>query len=223
MMVATWSTMASTAGALSSIDETAVPTKTENTTICRISLRAMASTIELGTRWVTNSLSVSFDASTAPPPPLAVALRGDEALETGFDVLVPAGADRLGWGVALEVDGKEMDRLRVSQRVVPAVPVQVLQGTVAQLDPALRIPVERPAGALPGAGGVTVGVRAKLADGLEGVADHLRDYPFGCLEQKASRAVGLRDAAAWQQLMAELPGFLEFAALAVVLLLDEPG
>ena len=66
MMAATWSTRAVTAGALSSMAETAVPTKIENTTICRISLLAMASTMDFGTRWVTNSFRVSFEASTVP-------------------------------------------------------------------------------------------------------------------------------------------------------------
>ena len=36
----------------------AVPKNTENTTICRISLRAMPSTIEVGTRWVMKSFIV---------------------------------------------------------------------------------------------------------------------------------------------------------------------
>jgi hypothetical protein len=38
---------------------TATPVKIENTTICRISLFAIASTIERGTMWITNSFSVS--------------------------------------------------------------------------------------------------------------------------------------------------------------------
>ena len=36
----------------------ATPAKIANTTICRISLVAMASMTDFGTRWVTNSLSV---------------------------------------------------------------------------------------------------------------------------------------------------------------------
>lgn len=150
----------------------------------------------------------------APPAPLSLALDGGEATDAGFDVTVPRGATTLDWNVALTVDGREMDRLSLKQRVVPAVPVRVFQGTVAQLDPRLTIPVEKPAGALPDRGGVEVSVRAKLGDGLTGVADALRTYPFGCLEQKASRAIGMRDDAEWKAVMEALPAHLDEEGLA---------
>ncbi len=47
----------------------ATPKKIENTTICRISLLAIASTALLGTRWVTNSLSESEAAFSPVPAP----------------------------------------------------------------------------------------------------------------------------------------------------------
>ena len=66
MMVETCSTRFRTAGALSSMEATAVPMKTENTTMGRISLLAMALMIESGTRWVVrNSLRVSLAAGAA--------------------------------------------------------------------------------------------------------------------------------------------------------------
>ncbi len=69
MIAAPCSTSASTCGARSSMLATAVPTKIENTTICRISFLARASKIEAGTRWVRKSFSVKLVTST----PLAVA------------------------------------------------------------------------------------------------------------------------------------------------------
>lgn len=150
----------------------------------------------------------------AQPAPLDRKLDAGEAFEAGFEVKVPAGIDHLDWEVALIAGGREMDRLRLSQRVVPAVPVRVFQGTIARLDPSLEVPVEKPAGALAGRGGVEVGVQAKLGDGLEGVSDWLRRYPFGCLEQKISIAIGTRDAEAWRALSDELPGFLDDDGLA---------
>ena len=59
MIWANCSANAMTAGARPSIAEIAVPTNTENTTICRISLLAIASTIDVGKTWVTKSFSVS--------------------------------------------------------------------------------------------------------------------------------------------------------------------
>ena len=68
MMLAICSTSASTAVARSFAAAIAVPTKQENTTICRISLSAIASTMERGTRWLTNSVSDSVDETWAAPP-----------------------------------------------------------------------------------------------------------------------------------------------------------
>src|SRR5437660_1435653 len=55
----TWATSSATATSClprSPSAAAATPVKIENTTICRISLFAIASTIDFGTRWVTNSL-----------------------------------------------------------------------------------------------------------------------------------------------------------------------
>ncbi len=37
----------------------------------------------------------------------------------------------------------------------------------------------------------------------------MRQYPYGCLEQKVSKAIALRDEGMWKQIMAELPSFLD--------------
>jgi hypothetical protein len=47
--------------------------------------------------------------------------------------------------------------------------------------------------------------RASLADGLAGVRDFMRQYPYTCLEQQVSQAVALRDRERWRAVMAGLP------------------
>ncbi len=49
----------------------------------------------------------------------------------------------------------------------------------------------------------------RLADGLKGVADYMRRYPHGCMEQKLSAAVALRDAALWERYTAQIPAHLD--------------
>ena len=53
-----------------------------------------------------------------------------------------------------------------------------------------RWPSQRPADAMPGRGGVDVQLQPRLAGGLPGVRDWLAAYPYSCLEQRVSRAVG---------------------------------
>jgi uncharacterized protein YfaS (alpha-2-macroglobulin family) len=160
------------------------------------------------------ALNAQVQGLATPLAPIQETLAAGAAREVFWEITVPPGVERLDWEVVVQSDGHESDRLHVAQRVAAAVPTRVIQGTVAALDPQLRLPVERPAGALPGRGGVDVAVRAKLSDGLAGVEDFLRGYPFGCLEQRTSRAVGLRDASRWQTLVAELPSYLDDDGLA---------
>jgi len=141
---------------------------------------------------------------------LRVGLSPGEAKEIGWDIRVPAGVDRLDYEIsAMERDGKTEDRIRVSQRIVPAVPVRTWQATLVQVRDKADIPVERPAGALAGRGGITVRLQPRIADGLAGVREYMSFYPYGCLEQKISKAVALRDKALWQERMRELPAYLD--------------
>ena len=108
---------------------------------------------------------------------------------------------------------------RFSQRVLPAVPLTVRQATLAQLDGPLTLPVAAPADALTdtqGAlrGGLRMSLQPTLAEGLPAVREWFVNYPFACLEQKTSKAIGLRDAKLWQTVLAQLPTYLDSDGLA---------
>lgn len=57
-------------------------------------------------------------------------------------------------------------------------------------------------------------MQPRLADGLPGVRDWFANYPFICLEQKTSKAVGLRDVRLWQTVLAQMPTYLDSDGLA---------
>ncbi|HEU5282460.1 MAG TPA: alpha-2-macroglobulin, partial [Burkholderiales bacterium] len=62
---------------------------------------------------------------------------------------------------------------------------------------------------IPGRGGVRVTLVPRLGGELPGVREFMGRYPYTCLEQIASQAVALRDAARWSGLMASLPTHLD--------------
>jgi hypothetical protein len=101
---------------------------------------------------------------------------------------------------------------------VPAVPLTVQQATLVQLDAPFTLDAAPPADALKtGAtprGGLKLALQPRLAEGMPGVRDWFLNYPFACLEQKASKAVGLRDAKLWQTVVSQLPGYLDSDGLA---------
>ncbi|HMK52651.1 MAG TPA: alpha-2-macroglobulin family protein, partial [Thermodesulfobacteriota bacterium] len=142
--------------------------------------------------------------------PMEISLTPGEAKEIGWDVVVPLNVEILRWEVEVKekASGVE-DRIKVTQRVIPAIAVRTFQATITQVEKEFKTTVERPKDALPGRGGVKVTLRPKIADGLNGVLEYMKWYPYGCMEQKISVAVALRDENLWKKCMSELPSHLD--------------
>jgi uncharacterized protein YfaS (alpha-2-macroglobulin family) len=142
--------------------------------------------------------------------PVTVELAAGGARDVAWSATAPAGVGALGWTVeAVEVDGQARDALRVSQQVIAPYPVRIYQATLEQLDGPYSVTVERPATALPGRGGIEVALRPSLAGSLQGVREYMSAYPYGCLEQRLSRAVALRNEPTWNAEIARLPLYLD--------------
>ncbi len=150
--------------------------------------------------------------------PQTVDIPAGEARELAWDVTAPAQQTRaqaLLWEIeARDTVGGARDALKASQRLVPAVPLSVQQATLVQIDGEYAVDVAPPALALPGRGGVALALQPSLAAGLPGVRDWWARYPHACLEQQASKALGLADAQAWHKLVARLPTYLDGDGLA---------
>jgi uncharacterized protein YfaS (alpha-2-macroglobulin family) len=148
--------------------------------------------------------------------PIAVSLAAGESRNIGWDVNVPIDIDTIKWEVNIkEKDANEEgDRLKVSQKVIAAVPVRTLQATIMQLESPQSISVKLPEGAIPGRGGIKLTFRKKLGDGLGGVQEYMSRYPYTCLEQQASKSIALEDEVRWNSLMKGLPAYLDSDGLA---------
>ncbi|MEP7329771.1 MAG: alpha-2-macroglobulin family protein, partial [Betaproteobacteria bacterium] len=166
------------------------------------------------------SLDVNLTArATAAGPalpalePRTAVLAPGEAREVNWEMTAPANAPALNWQIDVTERGTTTtpvhDALKITQKVVPAVPERTYQATILQLTQPQAIAVQRPADALPGRGGLNVQVQAKLAGELPGVRDFFEKYVFSCFEQQASVAIGLRDLARWNTLMSTLPDYLD--------------
>ncbi len=140
--------------------------------------------------------------------PHIIPLQPGEAKEIGWDVTVPFNIEILRWEMEVK-GGSETDRLKMTQKVVPPVPVRTFQATLSQIEKDASISIERPKDALPGRGGVRVTIRPKVAEGLNGVIDYMTSYPYTCMEQKISVAVALRSEGLWKRWMMDLPSHLD--------------
>jgi hypothetical protein len=126
-----------------------------------------------------------------------------------WEVAVPFGVDTLIYTLEASDSGGASDRVRVTQRVRPAVPIRTFQATLFRWERPVEQPVQRPPDALPDRGALRVGFAPRLSAGLDGVRDWMRRYPYSCLEQKVSRAVALKDQQEWEQIAAMLPSHLD--------------
>lgn len=153
-------------------------------------------------------------------PPQELTLAANSARELQWTVDVPVGAFSIAWEAAAEEIGGPAvkDRVKFTQFVKEAVPVRVMQATLQALDQPLSLPVAAPADALPGQGtkrgGLAVALQPRLTGALPGVRRYFETYPFACLEQKTSKAVGLRDTGLWQAVANALPTYLDKDGLA---------
>jgi uncharacterized protein YfaS (alpha-2-macroglobulin family) len=173
----------------------------------------------------TRAMRVAVTARAEGLPALAVQevnLAAGAAQEVRWPVTVPSDRSVLAWTVAGEEKGAAKparDALKVAQRVAPAVPLTVQQATLVQVDRAFTLPVAPPAAALKDAkgvarGGLSVALSPRLAGAQEGVRRYFAEYPFSCLEQKTSKAIGLKDKAQWQALAAQVGNYLDSDGLA---------
>ncbi|MBL8386365.1 MAG: alpha-2-macroglobulin, partial [Burkholderiales bacterium] len=167
------------------------------------------------------AVSARVAGLAATLPTQEVPLPAGAAREVFWPVTVPAGVAQLAWTVSAAEQGATkpaQDALQALQRVARAVPLTVQQATLVQLDRPLSLAVAAPADALADAGvargGLRIGVAPSLAAAQDGVRRYFEDYPFSCLEQKASKAIGLRDKAQWQAVSASLGNHLDSDGLA---------
>ncbi len=152
--------------------------------------------------------------------PQSVDIPAGDAREVAWLVTAPAQLALTRFEAILwEIEAKDSingarDALKARQRIIPAVPLTVQQATLVQVDKAFTLDVNPPADALPGRGGLKMSLQPKLAEGLPGVRDWFANYPFICLEQKTSKAVGLRDGRLWQTVVGQIPSYLDSDGLA---------
>ena len=137
-----------------------------------------------------------------------------QAKEIIWPITVPYDVDKLDYEVAAkEKGGEAYDRLKVSQKVVKAVPTRTFQATLVQVRDEFRLEVEKPTDAVSGRGGVHVDFKPTLARSLAGVREYMGEYPYSCLEQRVSKAIALRDKSMWKAIIMALPSYLDSAGL----------
>jgi uncharacterized protein YfaS (alpha-2-macroglobulin family) len=172
-------------------------------------------TLRNGTaRPMTVTAKVELQPAVASGGPLTVTIPPGGAVPVTWRLTAPEGVSSLRWTVSAKAsNGAGADRIQVDEQIVPAVPEEIWAASFLAIGNGAQLPVMAPAGALPGRGGVEVALTDSPAPPLAGVRDYMKAYPYGCFEQRLSKAVALDDRAAWAKQMEELPTYLASTGL----------
>ena len=93
--------------------------------------------------------------------------------------------------------------------VKPAIPPRITEATLFQLKEEHQIPVGQSKNAIPFKGGIKVHATPSLVSSLSGIKSYMREYPYGCLEQKISRSIVLEDKVEMNKLVENLPVYFD--------------
>ena len=172
---------------------------------------------------VASATATASGASIGALAPRTFHLEPNRAQEISWPIDVPVNATAITFEAGATESGGESDRVKVSQKIEPSVPVRVLQATLAAVSGTLKFDALRPAGSIPGRGGMRVSLSPSLAADMAGLIDYMTRYPYSCLEQRTSKAVALRDADMWRANMEALPSYLDADGLAKYFPLMDQG
>ncbi len=160
------------------------------------------------------AMAVTANVSVAPAiakgPALTVTIPPGGAIPVTWNLTAPENVAKLDWRIeAKSADGRAVDRLAVSQAVIPAVPSEIWAATLARVGTSPPLPLAAPAGTLSGTGFVDIKLSDSLAPPLAGVRSYMASYPYSCFEQRLSRAVVLGDTGAWTVLGGDIPAYMD--------------
>jgi uncharacterized protein YfaS (alpha-2-macroglobulin family) len=145
--------------------------------------------------------------------PNSITLEPQETKQVFWNVKVPFEAKSLTYEFKAN-SGKTKDSLKITQKVIPAIPVTVQQGTIFQLEDSFKSSVEMDKDAIPGRGGVNLLFTNSLLNSMNGVQDYMNWYPYTCLEQQVSKSIATNRSADWQKIMNKLPAYLDESGFA---------
>ena len=158
---------------------------------------------------MTVTASADVQPAVALGQPQTVTIEPGGAVPVTWRLTAPEGVEMLRWTVSARAsNGRAVDRLQVDEQVIPAVPEETWAATFLRVGTGTPLQVAAPPGALPGRGNVEIALTGTPAPPLLGVRTYMLAYPYGCFEQRTSKAVALDDRAAWDRLMEELPTYI---------------
>ena len=159
------------------------------------------------------SADVSADVNGAALPKKQQRVGAGETAVITWDTKAPADGKEAVWNFAAAEQGKPRgDALRVKQGLQTPLPVRTLVDATAEVKGKAAITL-KPEGVV-NKGEVTVSLARAYGSDTSGIRAYFVRYPFACLEQRMTKALGLKDDALWEIISNSLPNYLSASGLA---------
>ncbi len=137
---------------------------------------------------------------------------GDSVVVT-WDVKAPADGKEAVWNFAAIEKGKSRgDALRIKQQLQTPLPVRTVADSSAEIKGKTTLMVKPDTAT--NKGEVTVSLARTFGADTSGIRHYFASYPFACLEQRMTKAMGMKDSGLWDIIAGSLPNYLSGSGLA---------
>ncbi|TGL19191.1 peptidase [Leptospira yanagawae] len=156
-----------------------------------------------------NGLEVKSDLETKS----AMLAPGETKLIT-WDLTVPEDTTKRKFTLEVSTpNGNVMDSLTVEQTVIPAFSERVYQAGLFLYEAPFKESVVTPPGSIPNSGKMVWKASPTILTSLGGIQKYFQTYPYACMEQRVSKAIGLRSDGLWNDVFSDLNSFLDYDGL----------
>lgn len=150
-----------------------------------------------------------------------------EDLETKSAILGPGETKVVFWDLTvpenttkrkfrLEVsspNGTVLDQMAVEQKVLPVDTERVYQAGLFLYESPMKESVQVPEGSKPESGKMIWKASPTILTSLSGIQNYFHNYPYYCMEQRVSKAIGLKSSVLWSEVLSDLNSFLDYDGL----------
>jgi hypothetical protein len=138
-----------------------------------------------------------------------VSLSANSSTEIFWEIEIPNQVEKLEYEIFAKAENGVSDRLKITQKIFPSMPIRVLQGTLLQLDSEHKVEIDSLKEIEDRRGSIEVHYSKSLLDNLNSIKEYMNQYPYTCFEQQASKIIVDRNKANWNKLMNSLPSYLD--------------
>ncbi|TGK54078.1 peptidase [Leptospira kanakyensis] len=110
-------------------------------------------------------------------------------------------------------NGTVLDQLSVEQTVLPVDTERVYQAGLFLYESPIKESVQVPEGSKPNSGKMVWKASPRILTSLSGIQTYFQNYPYYCMEQRVSKAIGLKSEPMWNDVFSDLNSFLDYDGL----------